>query len=451
MRRRSRQKRFRQPASGRVQRLNHDGLAVVEECKPQARPRPVVVHGALPGEEVQFTVHERKREVDLALLDHTDGSHPQRVAPPCPHFLNCSGCVLQHFAPAAQIEFKEQVLRELLEAQGLCAETWLPPICGPTKGYRRKARLALRWVAKKNRLLVGFREIRDGRFVAELEGCSILAPPLDNLIPLLSQTLGELSIADRIPQIEYAAGDSQAGIVLRILAPLSDEDRQRLQSLSEQSGLKLWVQPEGLDSIQDLEGRALQSDAPPLHYRIDSDALELGFAPANFVQVNRQVNEAMIAAMIEKLDVQEGDRVLDLFCGLGNLTLPLARRCAEVVGVEADEQLLALARQNATANGLSRARFVRADLYAETLDPAIDISAYEKVVLDPPRSGAAGVVRALAAASARRVLYIACGPEAMVKDMAELVQAGFVIESMRVMDMFPHTRHFESMALLTRG
>lgn len=450
-RRGTRQRRFRTPIEGQVDALSPEGLGVIAAPEEGPRKRPITLVGALPGESVKATLHDRKGPVDLALLDESDGSHPQRVAPPCAHFLDCSGCVLQHLEPLAQIQHKEGLLRTWAQEAGLRVGQWVEPIVGPTTGYRRKARLAVRWVEKKGRALVGFRELRDGRFVADIQDCTNLDPAFRGMIPAVSELVASLSICAKVAQVEIAAGDEKAALVLRVLETPSAEDLVKLRTFSQAHPWELWLQPGGLDTIQTLDGELLSEQTSELSYRLDEGQLELRFGPDNFIQVNRAVNEQMIQRAMQWLEPGPEDVVLDLFCGLGNFTLPLARRAKSVVGAEADAALLDCARSNADLNGLDNLSFEQRDLYSPASLQDFESLQANKVLLDPPRSGAGPVVSALVESAVERVVYVACGPTAMIQELKILQNSGFEIVSMGVLDMFPHTAHFESIALLSRS
>lgn len=449
-RRGGRQRRFRAPVEGRVESLSPQGLGIIPPDPNAQHQRSIALVGALPGEQVRATLHERRGSMDLALLDEVEASHPQRISPPCAHFLNCSGCVLQHLEPAAQVAHKEGLLRSWADEAELRVVRWAPPVLGPTTGYRRKARLAVRWVEKKGRALVGFRELRDGRFVADIQECTNLHPAFKGMIAAVSELVASLSIAAKVAQVEIAAGDDAAGLVLRVLEAPSEEDLKALKAFAQAHTWQIWLQPGGMDTIADLEGQRLAEQEPKLSYRLDGGRLELKFGPDNFVQVNREVNEQMIERAMEWLDPQAEDVVLDLFCGLGNFTLPLGLRAKRVIGAESDPALLARARSNAQLNGLGDLVFVQQDLYSPEPLTVLERFNANKVLLDPPRSGAGPVVDALINSEVNRIVYVACGPTAMVEELKTLQDAGFQIASLGILDMFPHTAHFESIALLTR-
>jgi 23S rRNA (uracil1939-C5)-methyltransferase len=426
-----------------VDGLTHEGEGVVHAGKT------VFVAGALPGEQIRMRRTRSHRQHDDGELLEILRPSPQRVTPRCPHFGVCGGCALQHLAPSAQLAAKEQELRDNLARVARAAPLrWLPALTGPEWGYRRRARLGARFVHKKDRELVGFRE-RAGRYVAELTRCEVLAAPAGELIAPLAQLIGALSIREAVPQIEVAVAANGTALVLRVLEPPSAADLERLTAFAVAQRVRLYLQPGGLDSV-----RELGAPGAPLYYALPQFGLELEFAPTDFIQVNAAVNEALVARAVELLAVDASSRVLDLFCGLGNFTLPLARHAGSVTGVEGERVLIERARGNALRNGLGNASFQVADLALEPSAEALPWlrEAYSHVLLDPPRTGARAVLAALAALAPARLLYISCHPGSLARDLGVLVhEHGFTLEAAGVVDMFPHTAHVESLALLTRA
>lgn len=426
-----------------IHALSHDGRGIgrLEDGKA------VFVSGALPGETVRWQRTRRSRKLDEGrVLDVLEPS-PQRVVPRCAHFGRCGGCVLQHLAPEAQLEAKQQALVEALERIGrVRPERVLEPLGGPLWGYRRKARLSVRYVEKKGRVLVGFRE-SGGRLVAELSRCEILAPSVGRKLEALATLIGSLDAAREIPQIEVSSGDEVVALVLRHLRPLSVSDRQRLRAFGAEHGLVILLQPGGIDSVEPLD-----PPAPRLAYALDGGALRLEFAPLDFIQVNAALNQAMVAQAMGLLAPRPDERILDLFCGLGNFTLPLARRAAWVGGVEGDAGLIARARHNAASNGLHNLDFHVADLREPQPREPWAREAWDALLLDPPRSGADALLDWFPLRRIGRILYVSCHPGSLARDAGILVQQqGFRLVAVGVMDMFPHTAHVESMALFERG
>ena len=423
--------------------LSHDGRGVA-----RLAGKATFVPGALPGERVRLGRVQRHRHYDQAQLLEVLQPSPDRVAPPCPHFGHCAGCVLQHLAPAAQIAAKQRVLAENLERIGKVAPArWLPPLVDDAWAYRRKGRLSVRHVEKKGRVLVGFRE-ENPRFVADLARCPVLAPPFGELVTPLAQLIGAMHAVQAIPQVEFVRGDDRAALVLRHLVPLDDADRARLAAFADAHALAMWLQPGGPDSLQPLRPQ----DAGGLAYRIDEGAVEIVFGPLDFIQVHAALNRLMLAQALALADPRPHERVLDLFAGLGNFTLPLARRAADVVGVEGEAGLVARAQGNAAHNGLAQARFHVADLFQDQRHAPWAQAPWDLIVLDPPRAGAAELLAYLPTPATTRVLYVSCHPGSLARDAAILVQRhGFRLAAAGVMDMFPHTAHVESMALFERS
>jgi 23S rRNA (uracil1939-C5)-methyltransferase len=426
--------------TGLVVDLTHEAEGVV-----RGDGKTVFVTGALPGERVSYRRVSFHRSHDEAELVEVLEPSPHRVAPRCAHFGVCGGCALQHLEPAAQLAAKQKELADNLARIGhVTPDAWLQPLLGPVWGYRRRARLSSRYVAKKGRSLVGFRE-KQGKYVADVARCEVLAEPVAGLIGRLGELLTGMQRRESIPQIEVSLSDGEHVLVLRVLDPLPEADLAALRDFERAQGLRILLQPGGLDSVAPLTPGAVD-----LHYRLDAFDLQLDFGPTDFVQVNGAINAGMVARAIELLQVEPSDRVLDLYCGLGNFTLPLARRAASVVGVEGDAGLIERARTNARRNGIENAAFHVADLSAAP-DRTIPWmrGGYDKVLLDPPRVGAREVLSAVAHSAPRRVVYISCHTGSLARDLGVLVQEyGFRLRAAGVLDMFPHTTHVESVAVL---
>jgi 23S rRNA (uracil1939-C5)-methyltransferase len=424
----------------RVESMAHDGRGVA-----RVEGKAVFIEGALPGERVSYTVHARRRNFDEARVSDILEPAPERVVPPCPHFGVCGGCVLQHMAPDAQVRAKQQVLLDSLHhIGGLEPAAVFEPLTGPRWGYRRRARLGVKYVAKKGKVLVGFRE-RQGRYLADLERCAVLHASVGERLTELADLVRALHAFEHIPQIEVAVGDEATALVFRHLRELDEHDRARLAEYGRERGLQIHLQPGGPETVH-----ALWPETPALFYRLGEFDIEIAFLPIDFTQVNADINRAMVSRAVALLDPQPDERVLDLFCGLGNFTLPIARRAREVLGVEGDAGLLERAAVNATRNGIANVRFLSADL--ATVAPAPWGQArFDKALLDPPRTGAAEVLGAVAASGARGVVYVSCNPATLARDAGVLVREhGFCLEGAGIMDMFPHTAHVESMAVFSR-
>ena len=425
-----------------VSALTHEGEGVVRGGKT------AFVAGALPGERIRFRRTRRHRQHDDAELLEVLEASPARVVPRCAHFGVCGGCVLQHLDPAEQLAAKETELREALaRVARVEPRRWLAPLAGPVWAYRRRARLGAKFVYRKDRVLVGFRE-RAAPYVADLGGCEVLAAPAGALIAPLGALIGRLAIREQLPQIEVAVADDATALVLRVLQEPGEADLALLREFAGLHGVRLYLQPAGLQSVRPLDAAA----GAPLSYALPAFGLTFEFLPTDFIQVNGAVNAALVARAVELLELTGAARVLDLYCGLGNFTLALARRAGAAVGVEGEAGLIERARGNAARNGLANAAFHVADLAAE---PGLDApwlqGGYSHVLLDPPRTGARAVLGALARLAPARVLYISCHPGSLARDLMELVhQHGFTLEAAGVVDMFAHTAHVESLALLVR-
>jgi len=431
--------------------LSHDGRGVAR--RPEGTPnggKTVFVAGALPGERVRVQQTARSRSFDEAKTLEVLRASPDRVEPRCPHFGVCGGCALQHLEASKQIHAKQRVLLENLERIGHVApKAVLPPLVDAAWGYRRKGRFSVRRVEKKEKTLVGFRE-QDPRFVADLAVCHTAIPAVGFKVDALAALVDGLQARRDIPQVEFIAGDPApefcgVALVFRHLQPLPAADLAALEAFGRAHGFAIFLQPGGVDSVH-----ALWPADPRLAFRLPAWDVTLAFRPLDFIQVNAGLNARMIARAIELLDAQPGDRVLDLFCGLGNFTLPLARSTREVVGVEGDSGLVARARDNAARNGLANARFHAADLAQDLRGQPWMREGFDRLLLDPPRSGADEVLRQLPLAGLRRIVYVSCHPGSLARDAGFLVrERGWTLEAAGVMDMFPHTAHVESIAVFS--
>jgi 23S rRNA (uracil1939-C5)-methyltransferase len=427
--------------TGAVVALTHEGDGIVREGKA------VFVPGALPGEVIRFRRSARHRQHDDGLLLEVLEKSAARVTPGCAYFGICGGCALQHLSPEAQLAAKERELRDNLERVArVTPRAWLPPLAGPVWGYRRRARLSVKYVAKKGRVLVGFRE-RFKPYVSAIASCEVLAPRAAALIEPLSAALTHLNIRELVPQIEVSVADNAVALVLRVLTAPGSADLLALRAFETQHGVRLYLQEGGLESVRRLTEVPYEE---PLRYALPAFALELEFAPTDFIQVNREVNEALVARAVELLDLDAQSCVLDLYCGIGNFTLALARHAHTAVGVEADERLVARARHNAERHALGNARFHRLDLGEPAAAHASCMQkAYSHVLIDPPRAGARAMLPTVARLLPQRLLYISCHPGSLARDVGMLVHDyGFILRSAGVLDMFPHTTHVESLALL---
>ena len=410
--------------------------------------KTVFVHGAIKGESVSFVRRRKRRNYDEAELIEIRRSAPERVVPRCESFGVCGGCSLQHLGHSHQLDLKQSVLLENLQRIGSVRPARvLDPIFADAWGYRRKARLAVKYVTRKGRVLVGFRE-RNKPFVADMLRCETLHPLISERIPDLVELIGGLSIRDRLPQIEAAVGDNAVAMIFRVLSAPSDADMGRFSNFQNASGVAVYLQPKGPDSIARLPG---QADHSGLYYRIPGFDIKIHFTPTDFVQVHAGVNVRMIDRAVSLLKPDRESRVLDLFCGLGNFSLPIATRAREVVGFEITNDMVERARENARASGIGNAVFHAADLSEPAAAGNSIWQGFDLVMLDPPRTGALQMMEVLGRIGARRIVYVSCHPGTLARDAKHLVhELGYDLEAAGVMDMFPHTSHVESMALFSR-
>jgi 23S rRNA (uracil1939-C5)-methyltransferase len=441
MSRRRRRKLPSEPIAVDITDLAHDGRGI-----GHVDGKATFVHGALPGEVVSARLIDRARKHDEAVCESVQVASTDRVEPECPWFDRCGGCALQHLAPPAQLRWKSKRLADNLTRLGdVKPARWLEPIADDPWFYRRRARLSARWVKGKGRVLVGFREPQ-GRFVADVGHCRVLHDDFSHRLESLSALLGQLTIAAAVPQIETASGDEGSAIVIRNLETPEQADLDLLRQWSHDNEIAVYLQPKGPDTVF-----RLAPERHELTYRLDAFDLELGFHPQHFVQVNARINRQLTRRAVDLLDLDGSERVLDLFCGLGNFTLPLARHAASVTGVEGDAALIEAARSNATRNALENVELDVADLSADVTGRPWFRAGFDAVLIDPPRSGALEILPLVAGCGARRLVYVSCNPATLARDAGELVRAhGFRLQAAGIADMFPHTAHVESIALFER-
>ncbi len=410
--------------------------------------RAVFIDGALPGETVEVQLLQRRKGVQEAKLLQVIKPSPDRVEPKCQHYAMCGGCAEQHLSSGKQLELKQRQLLENMARIGKVEVPHvLPPLQADVWNYRRRARLGARWVAQKGRTLVGFRE-RSNSKLADISRCEVLREPLSSLIEPLSILLGSLSVRDKVPQVEAAVADNITALVIRILEDLTEADLAALEVFRLQHGVQIYLQRQGYDSITPLHPQSVQ----PLIYGLPQFKLEFEFLPNDFIQVNGPLNEQMVALALQLLDVTAQDDVLDLFCGLGNFSLPLAQRARQVLGIEGEATLVERARHNARRNQLTNVEFMVANLFEEHKDSPFAKRKFNKVLLDPPRAGAREILPVIAKCGAQRVVYISCHPGSLARDTDILVnELGYTLKSAGVFDMFPHTAHVESVAVFERN
>ncbi len=421
----------------------------------------VFIEGALPGERVRLEVLRRKNQWEQGVLRSLETQSPLRVRPQCPHFgLHagaCGGCKMQHLEPSAQVAVKQRVLEDnLWHLAKVKPERVLRPIEGPAWGYRYRARLSVRYVAKKATVLVGFHE-RKSRYVADMSECHVLPASVSQLLIPLRALIGQMDQRDRLPQIELAMGDDVTALVLRHLEPLTPGDAERLRDFAARHAVQWWLQPGGPDTVE-----LLDPQGPTLGYRLHEFGVTMPFKPTDFTQVNPMINRVLVQRAVDSLQVLPSDQVIDWFCGLGNFTLPLARRASRVLGLEGSSTLVERARGNARLNGLAQnTQFEARNLFDMDASLLASLPPAQRWLIDPPREGAFALSKALADLSQagegawqppRRVVYVSCNPSTLARDAGLLVhQAGYRCVAAGVVNMFPHTAHVESMAVFDRG
>lgn len=422
-----------------VTALSHDGRGIAK-----LSGKTLFIEDALPGEDVTFRVYKRHRDYDEARVAEVLKASPDRRTPRCAHFGTCGGCSLQHLDPVAQLAAKQQTLLDNLKRIGNVEPAeLLPPLMGSAWGYRRRARFSVHKSGAK--ISVGFKE-RSKPKVAKLRHCDVMDPKLGGLIAPLTETLSALSIADRIPQLEAAMAEGGTALVLRTLSTPSEADKTVLAAFEDRHGVKIYLQAGRPESALPLRGAAAD-----LHYRLPDSGVDIHFEPADFIQVNDEVNRKLVVLALRELDLQPDEEALDLFCGLGNFTLPMARKAAMVTGVEGEAELVGRARRNATLNGLGNAEFVQADLFAEGAAAEWARRRYARILLDPPRAGAREIIARFPAFHARKIVYVSCHPGTLARDAKMLVEEqGWRLSRAGVLDMFPQTSHVESIAVFDR-
>jgi len=424
-----------------IESLDHEGRGI-----SHIDGKAVFIEGALPGEKVEYAVlRERPRYVQAETVRVLKASS-QRVVPRCAHFGSCGGCSMQHLDPVAQAAAKQRILEDAFWHIGKLAPRIIyPAIHGPSWAYRYRARLSVRVVPSKGGVLIGFHQKRSS-YIADMRACPVLPPQISALVPELHRLIAGLSIADRVPQIEIAVSDTATAFVFRHLLPFSAEDVARLAAFADAHGIQAWAQPGGPDSAARLHPK----DGPGLAYFLPEFDVRLDFRPTDFTQVNVDINRLLIRRAMQLLDPQPGERIADLFCGLGNFSLPIARRGATVVGVEGSEALVARAGENARANRLAaNSEFHVANLFDSTEDSLAAFGRLDKMLIDPPREGAVAVVKAISPLQRpARIVYVSCNPATLARDAAVLVhEKGYVLRGAGIANMFPQTSHVESIAL----
>lgn len=429
---------------GIIESLDHEARGIARQ-----EGKAIFVDGALPGEMVEYASFRRKPKFEMAQLVKVLKASNARVPPHCPHYGVCGGCAMQHLEPSAQVAAKQRVLEDSLWHIGRQRpETILPPIHAMPWAYRHRARLGVRKLPSKGGVIIGFHELRSS-YIADLRSCAILPPHVSALIEPLRTLIDGLSMGDRLPQIELAVGESCTALVLRILAPLTKADEQNLRDFADRHGIVFYLQPKGPDSAY----RFYPLPGPELAYKLPEFGVSLEFRPTDFTQVNHAVNRVLVRRALRLLDPQPGERIADMFCGLGNFTLPIARSGAKVLGVEGSPALVQRGRKSARANGLEhQIEFGVANLFECSSESLARLGHFDKMLIDPPREGALELVKALGDDAPARIVYVSCNPATLARDAAVLVSLkAYRFVAAGAVNMFPHTAHVESIAVFERG
>jgi 23S rRNA (uracil1939-C5)-methyltransferase len=429
--------------AGIIESLDHEGRGIT-----RLEGKTIFVEGALPGECVEYASYRKKPSYELARTLRVEKASGDRVIPHCPHFGVCGGCSMQHLDAAAQVAAKQRVLEDnLWHLSRLHPEQLYSPIYGSPWGYRHRARLSARLVPKKGGVLVGFHEKRSS-CIADMRQCDILPPHLSALLVPLRRLIGGLSICDQMPQIEVAIGDDLTALVLRIMAALTPADEALLREFADCHNVVFYLQPKGPATAY----RFYPLDGPALSYSLPEFGIEHFFSPTEFTQINPAINRVLVRRAMTLLDPQPGEKIADMFCGLGNFTLPIARSGASVQGFEGSADLIRRAEENAIANGLTeRVRYSVANLFEVTPESLAAIGVFDGMLIDPPRDGALELVRSLGETGPRRIVYVSCSPSTLARDAAILVgQKAYHFRGAGVVNMFPNTSHVESIALFER-
>jgi len=423
--------------------LDHEGHGIA-----RIDGKVTFVDGALAGERAEISVYRKHAKYNSANAVTILKPSAQRTEPRCRYFGRCGGCSMQHLEASAQVAAKQRVLEDNLARIGkVKPDIMLPALHGPAWGYRSRARLSARWVDKKGGALVGFREKRSS-FIADMASCEVLTPDVSALIQPLRDLIGLLSNADRIPQVEVAVGEHLTVLVFRLLEPWNEDDAAKVRAFADQHHVQVWEQSKGPDTVRPFWPEI----APELSYSLPEFGLVMPFSPTEFTQVNTAINRALVSRAMRLLQPRAGERIADLFCGLGNFTLPIARSGAEVIGIEGSFELVARARENALRNQIANATFAVDNLFEITPEKFTALGHFDKLLIDPPRSGAIELVKSLPDGGApQRIVYVSCDPATLARDAEVLCHVkGYRLGAAGVANMFPHTAHVESIALFER-
>lgn len=428
---------------GIIESLDHEARGIARQDG-----KAIFVDGALPGETVEYASFRRKPKYEMAHLVQVLKPSVARVQPACPHFGVCGGCAMQHMEPSAQIAAKQRVLEDSLWHIGrVRAESILPPIHGAPWGYRHRARLGVRKLPSRGGMLIGFHEWRSS-YIADIRSCAVLPPHVSDLLLPMRELFASLSISDHLPQVEVSVGEHCTALILRILQALTAKDEDLLRAFADRHAVVIYLQPKGPDTAF----RFYPVPGPRLSYTLPEFGLELDFRPTDFTQVNHAVNRVMVRRALRLLAPQAGERIADMFCGLGNFTLPIACSGASVLGIEGSPALVKRGREAAVANGLGdRVEFGVANLFECTEDSLAALGRFDKMLIDPPREGAQELVKALGRQAPPRIVYVSCNPATLARDAGVLcTSGGYRLKAAGIVNMFPHTAHVESIALFER-
>ena len=432
----------KEPALARIESLSHDGRGVAH-----IENKTTFIDGTLPDEEVVFRYHRRHARYDEGNVVEVINPSPERITAHCEYFGYCGGCSLQHIEPMFQVRHKQDVLLEQLHhIGGVSPQQVLQPLTGTVWGYRRKARLGVKYVEQKGKVLVGFRE-KFSPFIADIKHCGVLHPAVGEILADLQILVSQLSIYKQLPQIEVAVTDKITALVVRHLVPLTENDRMILRQFESEHNINFYLQPGGLDSVVPLS----EDKVIPLSYCLPDQSIEYIYWPTDFIQINNDINIKTVNCALELLELNSQDYVLDLFCGIGNFSLAMACQSGHVIGVEGDTKLIDRARFNAQHNGIKNAEFILANLSGNAQKGELIQYNYQKILIDPPRTGALEIVKNFDFDHVQKLVYVSCNPATLARDAGILVnEKGFNLHKTGVMDMFPHTAHIESIALFVR-
>ncbi len=437
MSKRRRRRQLPEPCVVDIEAMSHEGRGIAH-----IDGKTVFVFGALEGEEVRIQIRKTSRNYDEAITLDVIQPSELRITPKCEAFEVCGGCSLQHMDNDEQVAFKQRSLLEMMSHAGIEIEQVISPLRSQPWGYRRKARLGVKFVRKKGRVLVGFRE-RNTPYLADMSRCEVLIPQVGHRLQDLAELIASFDARETIPQIEVASDDSNVALVFRHLKPLSKNDNEKLTDFARANDIWIQLQPGGPDSIINLYPEEQALYFSPL----SKGDIKIRFDPLDFTQVNAEINQQMVEQALHFLDLKNTDKVLDLFCGLGNFTLPIARRCSKVTGIEGDAPMVARAKQNALVQAIDNSDYFVADLSQPDPEVGWMRQQYDKILLDPPRLGAAEIARSIARFGAKTIVYISCQPASLVRDCKIICDNGYRLTHLGIMDMFPQTAHVESMAV----